>query len=256
MIKTVTKKVLHAAGFELRRATPRSDPDGDFDPRVKGNSSWLKNLNIHSVFDIGANTGQFAADIRKILPDALIFAFEPLKDCYERMLERMKNVPNFKAFNFALGNEGTEVDMHRSSYSPSSSILPMGSLHKKAFPFTNGGSLERITVRRLDDVAKDLALLDNLLVKIDVQGFEDKVLVGGAQTIKKATALIVETSFKRLYEGQPLFDEIYVIIREMGFLHHGNLNQLLNPKDGSVLQADGIFIKSAKSAEKSNEWNP
>jgi FkbM family methyltransferase len=222
MIKTVTKKVLHAAGFELRRATPRSDPDGDFDPRVKGNSSWLKNLNIHSVFDIGANTGQFAADIRKILPDALIFAFEPLKDCYERMLERMKNVPNFKAFNFALGNEGTEVDMHRSSYSPSSSILPMGSLHKKAFPFTNGGSLERITVRRLDDVAKDLALLDNLLVN----------------------------------EGQPLFDEIYVIIREMGFLHHGNLNQLLNPKDGSVLQADGIFIKSAKSAEKSNEWNP
>jgi len=30
----------------------------------------------------------------------------------------------------------------------------------------------------------------------------------------------------------------------MGLAYHGNFTQLLNPIDGSVLQADGIFIKS------------
>jgi hypothetical protein len=30
----------------------------------------------------------------------------------------------------------------------------------------------------------------------------------------------------------------------MGFAYHGNFSQLLNPIDGNILQADGIFIRS------------
>ena len=128
----------------------------------------------------------------------------------------MKSVPKFKAFQFALGNEALEIDIHRSTYSPSSSIRPMSQLHKKVFPYTKGAVSERITVKRLDDIAEGLTLVDNLLVKIDVQGFEDKVFAGGTHTIRKAKALIVETSFESLYEGQPLFDEIYVTSEATG----------------------------------------
>ncbi len=55
--------------------------------------------------------------------------------------------------------------------------------------------------------------------------------------------LIVGTSFRTLYEGQPLFDEIYGLLRQMGFKYVENWNQLLSPVDGSVLQADAIFAK-------------
>ena len=243
MINT-SKSLLRAAGFELRRVNPNSDEAGDFDPTARKILNWLKQLNIRTVLDVGANTGQFATQIHKTLPGAMIYAFEPLKDCYEQLVERMKNVPNFKAFQFALGKEALEVNMHRSTYSPSSSIRPMSPLHKKVFPYTKGSVSERIPVKRLDDIAEGLTLEDNVLVKIDVQGFEDEVFAGGAHTIQKAKALIVETSFESLYEGQPLFDEIYVMARRMGFAHHGNLSQLLSPVDGSVLQADGIFIKA------------
>jgi len=51
-------------------------------------------------------------------------------------------------------------------------------------------------------------------------------------------------SFKKLYEGQPLFDRIYDTLTRIGFAYHGNFQQLLNPVDGSVLQADGIFINA------------
>jgi hypothetical protein len=52
-------------------------------------------------------------------------------------------------------------------------------------------------------------------------------------------------SFKKLYEGQPLFDRIYDTLTRIGFAYHGNFHgQLLNPVDGSVLQADGIFINA------------
>jgi FkbM family methyltransferase len=156
----------------------------------------------------------------------------------------MKHVQNFRAFDFALGEETSDIEMHRSEFSPSSSILPMGELHKQAFPFTSGEVLEKIVVKRLDDIADSLKLVDNLLIKIDVQGFEDRVIAGGRQTIQRATVLIVEMSFRRLYEGQPLFDTIYDTLRQMGFAYHGNFIQLLNPVDGSVLQADGIFMKA------------
>jgi len=245
MIKTATKAtktLLHAAGFELTRFHPG---DYEFGPTREARLNWLKNLNIRTVLDIGANTGQFAAYIRTILPEAMIYAFEPLKDCYQQLVETV-NVPNFKAFNFALGSEFGEIEIHRSKYSPSSSILMMGRLHKEAFPFTSGGVVERIAVKRLDDIAGNLKFVENVLIKIDVQGFEDKVLAGGRNIIQKAKVLIVETSFKSLFEGQPLFDEIYDIVRGMGFEHHGNWTQLLNPLDGSVLQADGIFIKANK----------
>ncbi len=105
--------------------------------------------------------------------------------------------------------------------------------------------LERIVVRSsYDDIAGCLTLVDNLLVKIDVQAFEDRVIAGGPNTIQRTTLLIVETSFERLYEGQALFDTIYDIMKKMGFGYHGNFEQLCNPVDGSVLQTDGILVKA------------
>jgi FkbM family methyltransferase len=197
------------------------------------------------VFDIGANVGRFTTMIHKILPEASIYAFEPLKDCYEQLVTRVKCSSKMQAFNYALGDEDNEAEIHRSDYLPSSSILPMGDLHKRAFPFTKEETKERITVRRLDGIAKDLELSENILIKIDVQGFEDKVILGGKQLISKAKILIVETNFETLYERQPLFDSIYDMLKQMGFSYKGNLDQLLNPIDGRVLQADSIFIKES-----------
>ncbi len=246
-IKGAAKRIFEAAGFELRRIGPeraRVRPY-KFAPAREDKFNWLKNLNIRTILDIGANTGQFAADIHAILPEATIYSFEPLQDCYEQLLMRMQGVLKFGAFAFALGSETSEAEIRRSEFSPSSSMLRMGELHKQAFPFSSGEGVERIALKQLDDVAGSLDLVDNILIKIDVQGFEDKVICGGANTIRSAKLLIIETSFERLYEEQPLFDTIYDTLRRMGFAYHGNLAQLLSPVDGSVLQADGIFMKAA-----------
>ena len=122
----------------------------------------------------------------------------------------------------------------------------MSGLHKQAFPFTSKVVLEKVAIKRLDDVTGNLDLAKNILIKIDVQGFEDRVIAGGLKTIQIAKLLIVETSFESLYDDQPLFDTIYEMVKRMGFAYHGNLNfsQLSNPIDGNILQADAIFIKS------------
>jgi hypothetical protein len=88
-----------------------------------------------------------------------------------------------------------------------------------------------------------LKLIDPILIKIDVQGFEDKVIAGGADTIKKAKVIIIEVTFKELYTDQPLFHDIYEMLSKLGFTYHGNFDQLPSPVTGEILQADAIFIK-------------
>jgi len=242
MIKRAVKKILEATGFELRRI----NINHKFEPEREDRFKWIRNLNIQTVLDVGANTGEFAGEIHAILPEAAIYSFEPLRDCYDLLVEKMSPVPKFRAFDFALGSEASEIEMHRSEFTPSSSILRMSGLHKQAFPFTSKVVLEKVAIKRLDDVTGNLDLAKNILIKIDVQGFEDRVIAGGLKTIQIAKLLIVETSFESLYDDQPLFDTIYEMVKRMGFAYHGNLNfsQLSNPIDGNILQADAIFIKS------------
>ena len=81
-----------------------------------------------------------------------------------------------------------------------------------------------------------------MLIKIDVQGFEDKVIAGGRNIIRRATILILETSFQPLYIGQPLFEDIYDSLKQ-DFRYMGSLSQSQSQIDGSALYEDSIFVK-------------
>ena len=97
----------------------------------------------------------------------------------------------------------------------------MTKLHKEAFPESAGDSIERVEVRRLDEIAAKLSLEPEILIKIDVQGYEDKVLAGADRVLSRSKAAIIEVSFRELYEGQPLFDSIHATLKQKGFTYMG-----------------------------------
>jgi hypothetical protein len=100
----------------------------------------------------------------------------------------------------------------------------------------------------LDDIAPALtpAISGGLLLKIDVQGFEDRVIRGGRKTIAQAEAVIVEVQNAYLYDGQPTFRDIFMELDALGFAFSGVLDQHTGT-DGRVLYYDAIFLKSARS---------
>jgi FkbM family methyltransferase len=207
----------------------------------KLNTEWFKALNINTVLDIGANSGQFTRTISEVLPLAKIYCFEPLPDCFEE-LERFTHGKNqMKAYNLGLGDKSGVSSFERSEFSQSSSFLKMADAHKEAFPYTKQTSMVKVNIAKLDDIAKDLDLTRPLFIKIDVQGYEKAVIEGGRDTIMKADVIICELSFVVLYESQPLFSEVYLILQQMGFEFQGMLDQFVDPVTGIVLQGDGIF---------------
>jgi FkbM family methyltransferase len=235
MMRTLIKKPLNALGVDVVKFRPQY---------ALGEYAYLTTLGIKTVIDAGAHEGEFARMIKKLLPAANVISFEPLPDTFQQLENSMRGVAGWRGFNCALGDASASVQMHHNDYTQSSSLLPMADLHKEAFPETTHETTETVEVKRLDDILADLKLEAEILVKIDVQGYEDKVITGGEKVIGAAKAIIIEVSFRKLYEGQPLFDDIYRLLCERGFVYYGNLYQLLSPVDGCALQADALFIKS------------
>lgn len=206
---------------------------------------YLQHRNIEYVLDIGANTGQYALSISKILPFAQIISFEPILSCYEELQINTQNI-NAISKNYALGEFNETNYINISASSPSSSLLNMATLHKTEFKGTDYIKTEQINIKRLDDIFSELEVTGNYTLKIDVQGYEDKVIKGGLETLIKADSILVETCFEELYEGQLLFDGLYNLLTDNGFIYKGNYNQFYNKENGKILYADSFFINSRK----------
>jgi hypothetical protein len=119
----------------------------------------------------------------------------------------------------------------------------MTDMLQTAFPDVAGEKIESVRVRRLDDVAGEMDFPEPIFAKLDTQGYEDKVLAGGGQTMRRVKFAIVETSFEPLYVGQPLFADIYQRMVALGFRYIGAREQLCHPEDGRILVQDSFFLR-------------
>ena len=66
---------------------------------------------------------------------------------------------------------------------------------------------EEIEVRRLDDfiTEENIGFETEILIKLDVQGYELEVMKGGGNVFSLARLLIVETNFTEMYERSSSF---------------------------------------------------
>lgn len=212
--------------------------------RLNRHRVWLRSAGITTLLDVGANTGQFASAFRVVLPTAHIYSFEPLPDCCQRLRRKLSPRGRFEAFNVALGNTRGEMTFSRNEFTEASSLLPLARAHQEAFPWAANVQPVTVRVERLDALADQLQLTSKVLLKIDVQGYELEVLHGARATMSRVDFILVEISFRSLYDGQPPFEDVYACLRTAGFVYAGSFDQLLSPVDSSILQADALFVRA------------
>lgn len=239
-IKKIIQGFFNFLGFKVSRLKKSSQRKY---PGEAKKFIWLKKFNFKCVIDVGANEGQFAKKLIMVAPDVKLHCFEPISSVFEILIANMALYPHVTCYNYGLGESEGEKIIYQNEYSASSSLLPMLELHKNNFDFARKVVPNKIKIRTLDSFYP-VKLERPLLLKIDVQGYEMYVLRGGEDVVQQADVIIIETTFHPLYEGQPLFHDIYKYLTEIGFKYAGNIEQLFSPKDNSILQADAVFIKS------------
>jgi FkbM family methyltransferase len=213
---------------------------------LKYGQRWIRDMGLLTIFDVGANIGQSAIAFNVLFPEAEIYSFEPIPQCYQIMASRTKSIPKIHLFNMGLGEVSTEADFALNEFSGSSSFLPLTDAHKEIYEYAKNTTTIKAVVKRLDDIAPALDAKPPIMMKIDVQGFEDKVIKGGQKTVEKSSVVIVETSFRHLYDQQPLFQDVYNSLNKLGFEYRGALENMYEPKTGEILQSDSLFVRSTR----------
>jgi FkbM family methyltransferase len=203
---------------------------------------FLSHLDIRTVIDVGANAGQFAELINRHCPNARIISFEPLESCHEELLSVLGNIPGSQVIKKAAGENPGLSSINESEFSPCSSMLPGSNLLGEDYSNAAITSPVEIEIVRLDDELRIEELARDILVKFDVQGFEIPAMHGAMQLLSQARVVVCEVCFfRKLYQGQPLFHEIYEELRMHGYTYMGNVEQAHRKSDGRIVEADAIF---------------
>jgi FkbM family methyltransferase len=197
---------------------------------------------IDTVLDIGANTGQFAQMLRDIGYSNRILSFEPLSSAYEVLKNRAKTDSNWQAFNFGIGDKEDKLEINISKNSKSSSLLSMSAVHLEAEPTAKYIGKEWVEIQKIDTIFSDICEpSENIYMKLDTQGFEMRVLNGAKRSLSFIDTIQMEMSLVQLFEGEPLFNEMYAYMTSEGYSLVEIENGFADGRTGQLLQVDGIF---------------
>jgi FkbM family methyltransferase len=204
----------------------------------------LNHHKISKIFDVGANSGQYASQTFDLSFKGGIISFEPVKSTFDSLNSKAKHNRNWKALNYGLGNINEQLEINLSQNTYSSSLLNILPSHVKNAPDSKIIGVETVTIKTLDSVFKDLVSeKDIILLKIDVQGFEKNVLDGAKESLNNIKGIQLEMSIEELYKNEMLFIEMITFLKSLGFNLHSLENGFYNKESGKLLQVDGLFFK-------------
>ena len=192
------------------------------------------------VYDIGANVGEFARFFARFPWVSTIYCFEPVKSVFQDLVKRTEEIPGVRSFPIALGDRNGLRQMNVNDFDPSSSLLPMDSIHVEEFPESGNMHEEEVQMMTLREAVNALGLAPPDFIKMDVQGFEDRVIRGGEEIVKQARYCMLELSLVGLYKESMLITDMNSLMRGLGFRLVELLGKVIG-RSGELLQVDGLY---------------
>lgn len=153
--------------------------------------------------DVGANEGSYAlCFLDAVGPSAVVHCMEPVSATYETLVKNTSAAASaIQTHQIALGAEDTPVELH---------VAPGHSQLSSKYPLLGHGDvvIELVQGLRLDSWAAEQDIDHIDLLKVDVEGAELDVLVGGKQLLDSGSVDRIQFEFgaRNLIAGASLKD--------------------------------------------------
>ena len=195
MIERILHKIINFFGYKISKFR---STDLDYFTKI------LNNSEEPIIFDVGANGGQSIVRYKKIFPNSIIHSFEPDKNEVERMFAKYQTDNSVILNNVAVGEKPGNLEFNinaETSQSSFKNVIPNTTWFKQG---------ERRTIKKinskiitLDDYCSKNNITQIDILKIDTQGYEDKVLEGAIELLKynKIKIIELELIFSEIYEN-------------------------------------------------------
>jgi FkbM family methyltransferase len=195
-----------------------------------------KDIEIKSVFDIGAYKGFWSRDVRKRFPNAEYKLFEP-NEIHNSSITSL----GFKPLNILLGrNSGDSVVFYAKGQTGDSYFLEKNKDYL--------GSERRMqTVSLADFVESNESQWPDFL-KIDTQGSELEILKGSQPGLEKVSVILVELPITSLNIGAATLSEVVLYLEDNNFVPI-HLSEIHNVID-ILIQIDIAFMRRDLFKEK------
>lgn len=164
------------------------------------------------MFDVGANFGHYSITLADALQrNCQVHAFEP----FPPNLQRLR-------VNIKLNGLDSVIQVHPIGFSDSagSGSMTVRSDNSGAATLARTGSVEGVTVEltTLDEFCTRQHVDKVDFIKIDVEGYEEKLLIGGSKTIRKFLPLIfIELDPPKLERAGSSVERVVGRLREFGY---------------------------------------
>jgi len=230
------RRLARRMGYEVRQFTPLRS-------LAAARSELFERRAIDVVLDVGANAGQYGELLRHEGYAGRLISLEPLAEPYEALQRRALADGAWTALRVAASDSDGELVLHVTEDTRSASVLRRNERFGATPGWAPRGS-ERAPARRLDGLAPELLKPgERPYLKIDVQGYERRVVEGAGDALARFEGLELELSVLALYEEQTSLSEMLPLLAERGF-RPLSLEPILLDDDGLLVELDGIFVRT------------
>lgn len=157
------------------------------------------------IFDIGSHQGKIATLMNHIYKNAKIYCFEPNKFMNKNLKKIGKNI---RICNYAIGDKvaNKKITINKIDLTNTLSQINNKSLYLKIKNFIINKSKKKDEYKKIKMVSLKYFCKKNKIkhidfLKIDVEGYEYKVLLGAKEIINKVKYIMIEVQKNDMYKG-------------------------------------------------------
>jgi FkbM family methyltransferase len=204
----------------------------------------LAKKDITIVIDVGANDGGFARIVRLAGFRQRIISVEPSTQAFEALEARARRQTNWDCLKLALGDHDGVGTLNIAANSESSSLLEMLPAHSDAAPDSMYIGTEQVTMLTLDSlVRRENLQRERIFLKLDAQGYEDKILHGAGSSLSCVQGIMLEMSLLPLYRGESSFHELDPKMNRLGFVLYSLEPVFFSENSSQLMQVNGIYLR-------------
>jgi len=209
-----------------------------------GESMRLFDLNSigfkpNKILDIGAHTGQFYKWAKSVWVDVPIFMIEA-NECHEPILKNLTSFTDDGYLIATLGNSVRDVLFYTRKDKPHTE----GASYYKELAYWDIPNLVAAIPKKLqilDEIFDNTTQFD--LIKLDTQGSELDILIGGKHICSKAQYIILEVSLVDLNENAPSYNDVILFMKNFGFEEFITIGE--HYRESEIVQKDLVFKKNS-----------
>lgn len=169
------------------------------------------NKGVTSVWDVGANTGQYAEMLRNIGFKGSILSFEPIPEAWAVIKEKATGDAGWRIWErLAIASASGSAELMITSDSVSSSLLSPLDTNKVIHSI----NVETATLASVVEKARPAGVT---LLKLDCQGSEYEILESAASKISVFEYVQIEASIYPFYDGEKNVWQITELMSQKGY---------------------------------------